>query len=66
MEIPAVGHITRKNADEGVHAIGFRNRLLAYRLSGLAEACQVFFLMVIFFFDARSLGPQIMIGWARE
>jgi hypothetical protein len=35
-------------------------------LSVLAEACQVFFLIVIFFFDARSLRDQIMIGWARK
>jgi hypothetical protein len=63
LKIPAARHSTSKNADEAVHAIGFRNRLLAIRLSVLAEPCQVLFLFCIFFFDARSLHPQIMIAW---
>jgi hypothetical protein len=66
IEIPAVRHISRKNTDEVACAIGFRNRLLATRLSVLAEACQVLFLSAILFFDGRSLRPQIMVGWARE
>ena len=42
-------------------AIGFRNRLLGNRLSVLAEACQVIFLLRIWFFDGRSLGGEIVI-----
>jgi len=61
-EIPAVRHITGKNADQAVYAIGFRNRFLATRLSALAASCQVLFLIAILFFDGRSLRPQIMIG----
>ena len=63
IEIPAVRRITGKVADEGLYAIGFRNRLLAIPLSVPAEACQVLFLFRILFFDARSLRPQIMIAW---
>jgi hypothetical protein len=63
MEIPAVRHITGKNADEAVYATDFRNRLLAIRLSVLAEPCQVLFLFCILFFDVRSLRPQIVIAW---
>jgi hypothetical protein len=46
--------------------IDFRNRLLRNRLSALAEACQVLFLIAILFFDGHSLRPQIMIRWARQ
>src|SRR5260370_29299567 len=63
IEIPAVRRITGKVADEGLYAIGFRNRLLAIPLSVPAEACQVLFLFRILFFDARSLPPKIMIAW---
>jgi hypothetical protein len=58
--------VPAKNADKAVYAIGFRNRLLGTRLSVLAEACQVLFLIAILFFDGRSLRSQIMIGWARQ
>jgi hypothetical protein len=47
----------RQKADEEVRAIGFRNRLLCTRLSALAEACQVLFLIAILFFDGRDLRP---------
>jgi len=51
IEIPAVRHITGKNADAVVHAIGFRNRLPVTPLSVLAEPCQVLFLFFIWPLD---------------
>jgi hypothetical protein len=66
MEIAPERPVSRKKADEDVRAIGFRNRLLSNRLSVLAEACQVLFLIAILFFDGRGLRPPIVIGWARE
>jgi hypothetical protein len=66
MEIAADRPLSGKKADGDVRAIGFRNRLLSTRLSALAEACQVLFLIAILFFDGRGLRPQIVIRWARE
>src|SRR5712664_19750 len=66
IEIAADGPVTGKNAEEGVAASGFRNRLLGTRLSVPAEGCQVLFLVAIWIFDGRSLGGEIVIGfvWA--
>lgn len=66
MEIPAVRHITGKNAGEPIYGIGFRNRLLAIPFINSVRGLSSSFYFLILFFDARSLGPQIMIGWARE
>ena len=61
IEIPvAAGHINCRV----VHVSGFRNRLLATRLSAPAPSCQALFLIAIWFFDGRSLRIQIMIAWA--
>src|SRR5690242_8991133 len=44
-----------KSADRVVPVIGFRNRLLATRLSALPQSCQALFLIAIWSFDGRSL-----------